>query len=181
MRSWHPLSKLIVFAGLGTLALVLWLDHDKPTDARAAAALPPTTVAEAAAPATRVNPTPAPTGASESHSETRPLLPVDAFASMVDRPLFAPARRPIDPPIELAELDAVQWTMEPAAPPLYPSVGFVGSIEENGRLRALLGDGFEVRSVSIGEMIEGWTVLAIDARRLTLGYHNEILELTIFE
>jgi len=182
VRSWHPLSKLTVVVGIGALALVWWLDHGLPGDTRSAAALPSATESSAtAAPVATPKPTSAQTGAAEYPPETRPLPPADAFASMVERPLFAPARRPIDQAIEVADLEVVQWTLEPAAAPPYPSVDFVGSIEENGRVRALLGDGFNVRGVAVGEAVEGWTVLAIEARRLTLGYHGETLELTILE
>lgn len=182
MRSWHPLSKLTVVVGLGALALVWWLDHGAPGDTRSAAALPSATEASpTATPAAPPEATPAPSGAAPFHPEARALPPADAFASMVERPLFAPARRPIDQAIEVTDLEVVQWTLEPAAAPPYPSVDFVGSIEENGRVRALLGDGFNVRGVAVGEAVEGWTVLAIEARRLTLGYHGETLELTILE
>lgn len=187
MRSWHPLSKLTVFLGLGALTAVWWLDHGAPSDSRVAAALPaatasPGAAAAAAPPAARhATAEPAPTASVEPDPGTRLLPPVDAFTSMVDRPLFAPARRPLEPAVQMAELEAPTWTVEPAAAPSYPSVSFVGSIEENGRVRALLGDGLEVRGVGVGEAVEGWTVLAIEARRLTLGHDGEILELTILE
>src|SRR6056297_1672021 len=131
VRSWHPLSKLTVFLGLGALTAFWWLDHGAPGDARVAAALPaatatPDAALEAATPAARHAPDPTPTAAPQFDVETRLLPPVDAFTSMVDRPLFAPARRPLDRTVEMAELEVLPRTVEPAAAPSYPSASFVG-------------------------------------------------------
>lgn len=182
VRNWHPLSKLTIVIGLGALVVVWWLDQGWPGDARVAATVPSSALESrpavlAAFPA-RV---PGPIRSADPDQGSRALPPVDAFASMVDRPLFAPARRPIDPEIEVAELELSPWTVEPAAAPVYPAVSFIGSIEENGRVRALLGDGANVRGVALGDTVDGWTVLDIDARRLKLGAEGEILELTILE
>lgn len=184
MRSWHPISKLAIAIGLGGLALVWWLDQGSPTDARSAAAASSATAGPAptaTAPATQPRPTVAPNGMADLARDMRSLPPVDAFASMVERPLFAPARRPVDEPFEMSEFEIVRWTVEPSAAPPYPTVSFVGSIEENGRVRALLGNGSNVRGVAVGELVDGWTVLGIEPRRLTLGHDGEILELTILE
>ena len=177
MRSWHPISKLTIAIGVGGLALVWWLDQGSPTDARRAAAAGPA----ASAPASPARPAAAPNTVADLDRDIRSLPPVDAFASMLERPLFAPARRPVDQPFEMSEFEIVQWTVEPSAAPPYPSVSFVGSIEENGRVRALLGNGSNVRGVAVGELVDGWTVLGIEPRRLMLGHDGEILELTIFE
>ena len=178
VRNWHPLSKLTIVIGLGALVVVWWLDHGWPGDARVAVAVP-SSAHEATPAVLSAGPVPASSGNRDLGS--RALPPVDAFASMIDRPLFAPARRPIDPEIEVAELELSPWTVEPAAAPVYPAVSFIGSIEENGRVRALLGDGANVRGVALGDTVDGWTVLDIDARRLKLGAEGEILELTILE
>ena len=180
MRNWHPLSKLTIVIGLGALTVVWWLEQGWPGDARVAEAVPSS--ANHAKPAVLpAGPVPVPASSADRDLDSRPLPPVDAFASMVDRPLFAPARRPVDPEIEVAELDLTPWTVEPAAAPVYPAVSFIGSIEENGRVRALLGDGANVRGVALGDTVDGWTVDDIDARRLKLSLNGEILELTILE
>ena len=180
MRSWHPLSKLTIVIGLGVLAVVWWLDQGWPGDTRVAVPSSADDTTPAVLAAARA-PAPAPASSGDPDQGSRALPPVDVFASMVDRPLFAPARRPIEPEIEVAELELSPWTVEPAAAPVYPAVSFIGSIEEHGRIRALLGDGANVRGVALGDTVDGWTVLDIDARRLKLGSNGEILELTILE
>jgi hypothetical protein len=180
VRNWHPLSKLTIVIGLGVLAVVWWLDQGWPGETRVAEAV--TSSASEATPAVLVaGPAPAPASSADPDQSRRALPPVDAFVSMVDRPLFAPARRPIDPDFEVADLELSPWTVEPAAAPVYPDVSFIGSIEENGRVRALLGDGGNVRGVALGDTVDGWTVFDIDARRLKLSLNGEILELTILE
>ncbi len=179
MRSWHPLSKLTVVIGLFALALVWWLDHASPGDAREAGAVASSNTATAAT--VRRASAPLLWNPSEPEHAIRRLPPVDDFASMVDRPLFAPARRPPEPEPVVADLTFSPSIIEPAAPPALPSVSFVGSIEESGRVRALLGNGSNVRGVGLGEMVEGWTVLDIEPRRLILGLDDEILELRILE
>ena len=182
MRSWHPLSKLTIGLGLAGLVLVWWLDQGPPVETRAASAVPFSVngVAPEALAATRA-PASVPPTLGMADRGTRPLPPVVAFDSMVDRPLFAPGRRPLDQEQEVASLELSEWPVAPAAGPTYPTVSFIGSIEENGRVRALLGDGFNVRGVAVGQVVDGWTVLDIEARRLVLGLADERLELTILE
>ena len=181
MRSWHPLSKLTIVIGLAGLGVVWWLDQGWPGDARVAVAV--ASSADGTPPAVfTAGRERLPAGAAPPAQGSRALPPVDAFASMVDRPLFSPARRPLEPVDDTPiELEPEPWIVEPEAGPHYPEVSFIGSIEENGRVRALLGDGTNVRGVALGDMVDGWTVLDIDPRRLKLGAEGEILELTILE
>lgn len=60
-------------------------------------------------------------------------------------------------------------------------IRFIGSIEEDGRLRALVSDGFNVRAIAAGERIDGWAVLEVEPRRIMLDLDGEQLELAIFE
>lgn len=172
---------MTVVIGLGGLALVWWLDHGSPGDARQAVAVQSSSGATVPAPAVQRTPISSLWGTSEADRDIRRLPPVDDFASMVDRPLFAPARRPVDPEPAVADLELPPTMVEPAAPPDQPSVSFIGSIEEDGQVRALLGNGSNVRGVGLGEEVEGWTVLDIEPRRLTLGLDEEVLQLTILE
>lgn len=190
MRNWHPLSKLTIAIGLCGLVSVWWFDRGSPGEARVAAALTSSTDPAASArssPGQAAQPSPSTFAEADADLDPNPdlerggrtLPPVGAFESMVDRPLFAPARRPID--LQAATHDPAPREPEPAAGPAHPAVDFIGSIEENGRVRALLGDGVNVRGVALGDTIDGWTVLDIDTRRLTLGFRDEVLELSILE
>lgn len=119
--------------------------------------------------------------ATEKQSlERRAMPPARSLESMVTRPLFAPDRRPDDMGIELA-MPPPEPLVETVDAPTPPTVRFIGSIVEDGQVRALVGDGFNVRGVTIGEELEGWMVLDIESRRLILGFDDHRLKLTILE
>jgi hypothetical protein len=80
-----------------------------------------------------------------------------------------------------ASAEPVEWQPAPEAGPSAPAFRFIGSIEENGSIRALVSDGYAVRALGGGEEVDGWTVVAIDGRRLVLAHGDERLELTILQ
>jgi hypothetical protein len=185
VRNWHPLSKLAIGLGLLGLGVVWWTDQGGTGEVSAVAGR----VAQAEGVASP-SPAPAPTGgdlaAPSTASPEEPLVgrvlpPAATLEAMVARPLFAPDRRPHDPEIQLSALPLEEWAPEPEGGPAHPAVRFIGSIEEEARLRALVSDGFNVRAIAEGEEIDGWVVVGIEARRLTLGLDEQRLELTIFE
>lgn len=182
MRSWHPLSKIVIVLGVAGVAVAWLTEGDGPAES---SPVPTRTAAaqgtgEGAAAGRGIEVAP------DGSAEPRPLfarsLPAEAsLTAMVERPLFAPDRRPYDPTVEVAMLpppEPVEMTADAPAP---PAVRFIGSIVEDGGVRALVGDGFNVQSVTMGEAIEGWSVLEIEARRLILGFDDARLELTILE
>jgi hypothetical protein len=100
---------------------------------------------------------------------------------MVQRPLFAPDRRPAPAEIPVADAVPSDWAPAETTELSAPEVRFIGSIEENGAVRALVSDGASVQGLEIGQSIDGWTVVAIAPRRLTLAVADQNLELTILE
>jgi hypothetical protein len=187
VRNWHPISKLAIGLGMVGLVVVWWTDQGGPVETSAVAGR--AAQAESAATPSAMPARHAAAAAESVASPTpralvaRVLPPEATLDAMVSRPLFSPDRRPHDPGIELAALPLEEWVAEPepAAGITYPSIRFVGSIVEDGRSRAIVSDGFNVRAVAIGEEIDGWTVKDIEARRLILALDAERLELTIFE
>jgi len=174
VRNWHPLSKLSVLLGLAGLG-VLWLTDHEVASGTDRVAVVPTSLAASGATAGLVEPPLA------AVPRSRSLPAVDAFAAMVERPLFASDRRPFDPTVESPYMPPVDWEPAPAAGPEAPHVTFIGSIEENGVVRAFLSDGYAVRGVGLGQDVDGWAVVAIDTRRLVLAHDEQRLELTILE
>ncbi len=186
MRSWHPITKLVVALGVVGLAAAWLLDQGGPVETGAVGGRP--AQAEGVG-----SPAVAPGRAAEAGTpgETAPvvmlaarILPPEAsLDAMVSRPLFAPNRRPPDPAVEVAAVPFSDWAPEPEpeAGPASPSFRFVGSIVEDGRVRAIVSDGFNVRGVVVGEEVEGWTVQEIEERRLALASDGHELELTILE
>lgn len=187
MRTWHPISKLAIGLGLLGLGVVWWTDQGGTGDASAVAG----SVASAEAVA---SPSAGPaTGGGEAVATSTPsadaplvariLPPAATLEAMVARPLFTPDRRPFDPEVAFADMPLEEWAPEPEPEggPAQPAVRFIGSIEEEAQVRALVSDGFNVRAIGEGEEVDGWVVVAIEARRLTLGLDDERLELTIFE
>lgn len=188
MRNWHPISKLVTGLGLLGLVVVWWTDQGGTGEPSAIAGNAAQAQAGAAPSAETPSANPPPTGDAlvstpEAQLVGRVLPPAATLEAMVARPLFAPDRRPFDPGVEVTALAPEIWTAEPGpeAGPAHPAVRFIGSIEEEAQLRALISDGFNVRAIAEGEEIDGWVVVGIEPRRLTLGLDDERVELTIFE
>ena len=161
LHAWHPLSKVTIALGVVAAAVLWWTDDPKVS----------ADIGTAAASVRAATPNEGGT-AADRPLELRVVHPLESFHAMVERPLFNTGRRPKEPPplpvaiVPIAEL---------------PPLRFVGSIERNGLLRALISDGTAVRSFSIGEAIDGWRVLEIDHRRLLLGSADDRLELQLLE
>jgi hypothetical protein len=182
VRSWHPLSKIVIVLGVAGVAVAWLTDGEVPVESSPVptrtAAAQGTDDGAAAGSAIEVTPD----GGAAPQPLVARVLPAEAtLSAMVERPLFAPDRRPYDPAVEVAMLPSPEPVEVTADAPAPPAVRFIGSIVEDGSVRALVGDGFNVQSVTLGEEIEGWSVLEIEARRLILGFDDARLELTILE
>ena len=88
------------------------------------------------------------------------LPPIDAFAAMVDRPLFDPLRRPAPPAASTEPAGTVSGALRLA--------GLVKA--ENGRALALVAnsDVKVVTRVGIGSLLNGWKVTRITAGGIDL-------------
>jgi hypothetical protein len=183
VRNWHPISKLAILLGLAGIVVVWWTDRSGTGEPGAVSGR--SAQAEAVAPSSlratgTVDARPlAMTAAAALPLASRVLPPEATIEAMVTRPLFAPDRRPYDPEVQLVALPVQEAT--PESGPNRPVVRFIGSIEEEGRLRAVVSDGFNVRAIAAGDEVDGWMVLDVEPRRLTLGLDDEHFELTIFE
>lgn len=102
----------------------------------------------------------------------RKLPPLGRFTAMVERPLFSPARRKVKVDVGMEEVHRLE-------PPAFPLFGFVGTIDQGGRIRALTDGPWGHRIISAGEEVNGWQVVLVERRRLGLERDNEQLELHI--
>ena len=98
--------------------------------------------------------------------------PIDRLSAIVERPLFAPNRRP-PPPASI--------TMPPS-PPEPPSLTLLGVVIDAGGARAIVqaGPGNQIMRVRVGDEISGWKVTDIEPRQLVLSLDSGIATFTMF-
>ncbi len=177
MQPWHPLTKLV--AVLGGLALGwLWWTGDEAQTGMASddpAGAVPAVARTEPPPVAEVR------KAAEGALFARALPSIETFSGMLERPLFSATRRPPPEAPDVAATVEPGPVIEPAAGPQPPRIRFIGSVQEEGVVRAFIGDGLDVRALATGDEIEGWQVVAIEPRRLVLGFDNERYELKILE
>lgn len=106
-------------------------------------------------PAPAAPPTPPARPAAETRSAAVPAAVVDASV-LRERPLFTPGRRPPEAP-------AAAVTTVVGDPPTVQGVAIAGTAAF-----ALVKAGDRVRRVALGGAVDGWTVVAIERRRVTL-------------
>lgn len=173
MRSWHPLSKLLVPTGL---LAVGWLVVSGPAEA-------PATVAAARlrSPSAAAEPGAGdPLGALGALGYQLALPPRESFRAAIERPLFAPSRRPAPPaeaPAATAEPTASLVEAEPAGPPFR----LIGTVGRRGRSEALVaapGSG-SLERVAVGGRIAGWLVSEIGIDHLIVEREGERRRLAI--
>ena len=174
MQNWHPLTKIA--AGLGLLGLVIawWTSESPPGDGMVTAVQAQSTASEAQPTIDEQPPITVSLG-------DRALPPVSAFETMVSRPLFMPDRRPVKAELSLAAAPMPTIDPAPTDDVFPPDIEFIGSIEDNGRVRALVSDGANVQALQLGEIVDGWEVAVIEPRRLRLELAEHYFELTILE
>jgi len=174
VQSWHPITKIAASLGLLGLVITWWTSDSPPSEnvlaaVRAQPAPPEIPVAIDVQPALGV-----PLG-------DRALPPLSAFETMVSRPLFMPDRRPAAAELSLAAAPMTPIESAPTDDVNPPDIEFIGSIEDNGTIRALVSAGADVQALELGQIIDGWEVAVIEPRRLKLVLSEHFLELTILE
>ncbi len=107
-------------------------------------------------------PPPAASGTDAPGAVPEPPPPLAGLAQTRDRPLFTPARRALEPAAPVAA-DAGRaqvlgkWTV-------------AGALSQGGKASVLLAPvgGGELRPVSVGDELDGWTVVRLDLDQLVL-------------
>jgi len=99
------------------------------------------------------------------------------LSATLERPLFAPTRRPPPPPVL-----AVVRPPDPKPPSPPPSVALFGIITDAEQASAVLrvGPADKIMRVHIGDEVEGWKVTQIDWRKLVLSQNNRSATFTLF-
>jgi hypothetical protein len=102
---------------------------------------------------------------------------LQSLSATLNRPLFAPSRRPPPP-----EPKAVARSEEPPPPPPQPAIVLVGTMIDALGPQAILrsgGDNKDLR-VRVGDDISGWKVKDINESRLTLSLDERIVSVGLF-
>jgi hypothetical protein len=86
-----------------------------------------------------------------------PLPPLSSYAAIVERPLFAPTRRPAP--------GAPAAAAGPSVEGRYRLIGIVGT---SAKRHAFIADGTRRADISEGDTFDGWTVKEIGADRVVL-------------
>lgn len=85
-----------------------------------------------------------------------PLPPLASYGAIVDRPLFSPARRP-PPGAEAGSGVSIESRYR-----------LLGVVANGPRRTALIADGAQRREITVGDVIDGWTVKEIGPDRVDL-------------
>lgn len=123
-----------------------------------------------------------PPGAAQSTA----TLDANGFAETFERPLFSPTRRkfvpvPVEPkPVQVAAAPATPQLQAPGAPIVAPSL--LGIVIGSGTARALLKPAGTVAAdwYANGEIIDGWTVSAIDKDQAVLTRDGRQARLSLY-
>ena len=168
--TWHPATKITAIAG-GLAVVVLLLTGEQESGGSAVAALP------------RAEPTPIREIAEPLLQPKVTILPeLDILTAMVERPLFASTRR--QAAVEMSHQPQVVVDMRPVPVVIpEPEMTFVGTLVRDNDVLALVTRGYDgsVESIGIGEEIDGWKVVAIDDRAVSLALEDRHLKFSIFE
>jgi general secretion pathway protein N len=172
MRRWHPITKLAVPSGLLAAG---WLVVTGPAEAPATAAAARLRDLPAAAEAAR----PDALGALAALGYQLELPPRESFRAALERPLFAPSRRPP------AAAEAPPPEPEPVAEPRLdgpraPPFRLIGTVSRRGRTEALVAAaGGPLERAVVGERVAGWLVTEIGPQHLVVEQEGEQHRLAI--
>jgi hypothetical protein len=102
---------------------------------------------------------------------------LQALSATLKRPLFAPSRQaPAPSPAPVVQLDP------PPAPPPEPAVTLLGTIVDGQSSQAILrADGAgKDRHVRLGDDVDGWKVVDIGERHMSLTLNDRTLSVDLF-
>ena len=102
----------------------------------------------------------------------RTIPPIEHFSVMIQRPLFSPHRR-----VNMRDVTSKDNVALDSPP--FPLVKFVGTIEINNDIQALMHGPSGPMFFSTGDEFDGWRILSVERRRIVLGLDNERLDLEI--
>lgn len=152
-------QRLLLLLNFGLALALAWLWVDETGQPRIQTWVPPAPLAPGGTGATSAAP---PTAAD-------PVNPAQ-YMAVLDRPMFAPDRRPPPPPDEAPP--------PPAPDPLanFTLYGVYGSGEQGGMLAK--SDG-RLRRIRIGESLGEWGLQSVQGRQVTLARADETRTLTL--
>jgi general secretion pathway protein N len=104
---------------------------------------------------------------------------LQSFAATLQRPLFAPSRRPTPP--EPAPIVRTEEPPPPPPPP-QPTIVLVGTMIDAAGPQAILrsgGDNKDLR-VRVGDDVSGWKIRDIDQGHLTLALDDRTFSVALF-
>ena len=171
---WSPVTKIAILGAAIAVPYLLWTS---PESDPVAVARPPARAAEDAG----TGPAGTAAAAPAEAARRRALPPLQAFAAVVERPLFAPTRRfvrPVDPqaPEPEAAAEVEEAPPEPeAAGPERPDLRFFGTVRQGGKMAALVTGESGVERLRVGDTVGDWQVTEVTGDRLVLAHEDEKL------
>ncbi|MDX6748716.1 hypothetical protein SH611_02735 [Geminicoccaceae bacterium 1502E] len=166
MKSWHPVTRLLVVVGALGIPYLLWTGAEDPP-----VSAPVSPVARSDSAGQGDGGEAPPTGMPE-------LPPLEAFTALVERPLFSPSRRP--PPAPATKAAPATATAEPEEIG-EPDFQLVGTVTRKEQVFALVlpEDGGSVRWLGEGDELDGWIIVEVGQNHLVVRQDDEVWRLDI--
>jgi hypothetical protein len=159
MKTWHPLTRLLVLIAVPVLIAAWLIPISNPT---VTSSVQRTDAEGEAAPG--------------DAGPTAPVPDIESLSATIERPLFSPTRRLPAPPAPVAEVEE-----PPPAGPSPPTFSLRGIARSgSGPIAVVEVAGGGSARLRVGEEYDGWTVRAIDARSVTLEAGAEQTVMTVF-
>jgi general secretion pathway protein N len=110
-------------------------------------------------------------------------IPASALTATRERPLFAPTRRPPQPPVKAEALPPPPPPPPPPAEPEKPQLTLVGTVTVTGEPQniAVVRDQATNRLVRlhVGEEVSGWSLRSVDSRTMTVAKNSQTVTLSL--
>ncbi|HET6468994.1 MAG TPA: hypothetical protein VFG43_11520 [Geminicoccaceae bacterium] len=171
MNSWHPASKLVLGVAVVALPYLVWTALSEAPAAVRPALVPSAEIEPSAQTALLVAAEPARRVA---------VPPLGHFATILERPLFAPSRRPPEGVIvaAVAEPEPVEPVFQPVPPPQFR---LVGTVAKGADRTALIyhPQASELVRLGPGDSVDDWRVLEIRTNSVVLEQGHDGLQLVL--